>query len=1181
MPLERLRGLALTDEDGAVVGRASHTTTDMTLRESRYVHVVNNKSYLDYDTRSQRLGRRRKVPWRPGNASFFTGHATSTRVTLALTDDTTVRVTGKELARVLQHWQELGPQNRSIVLYSCDTGLPPQHGGLSVAQHVANRTGRLVHAPTTEVGTARDNAGRFQPILHKDADGNPGTWKVFTPEPAGTTLDDLARAAGHHQGPGPADLRARTRTLQLVRTLRGTLGTQVENTPQYPALLHGLAAVDTLRWNGEAGRPATGYTDGRMTPDLLSRITRDLLGLPASMTPGPAHYTAILSTADSTRTTNPATPQPHLHITTPTLPNQTRPTPQPTTPTAPTHATEPTSTTSTGRTTTPPSRPTTQPQRKARPLPPAPTLTKKPPFTSTPATEPTGTTNTGRTTTPPSRPSGLKGGTQDATADRKTIGQLKPARHRPGLDVLDVLGNGDCFFTSVLAGTARQHPTSPLRHMTVDQLRAAAAHWYATSQIRADLDALGMNPLETLIQDLDTPTLQTILGDVELPPLSHGQRAQIENGLARQVKRDALAGRTTNHEAARARLTDFQHTDLLRTHLTFELSLGGPEAHQHWNRLLNTAYPRWAADTTAPTLHEITTATMGDLVRQAINDVRLWRTPFFDHAIPAVANYLNMNVVVAQNDPTRDVHLLPNAQHTLYVHYNGTDHYSATTLATPQKARPLPTTPTNTPPFTNNPTPQPTGKTNTTTVTETGAGTTTAPKRVYFADDPGAEHTNTASAEGGAGTATEPPSRPTTQPGRKVRPLPPNLATTSQAPVVSRKGVIGSATAQRNNTEGAKDRPATTSRWRLPHTISEGPSQYGSTAADQLSHKDPFPSLINSDAPTEPDQDNEVSATRTRTDHRTPLAPRPSDVLFSHEGGRGVDALFESDRPHQGETGDPRTRQTEPSPADLTIARLLVSGQGPDDALQRMRAARLPQRGFLDKEDQWFYRQLAQSRDIWQQVDEVRAAQLVMAERRSRPDHDRVAAWNRLRNTPALAGIYTTAWDNASKAMRFVGTVDKHLGTGMSLVSNVRLDVAGGGGGSLLAELTAGPGVVVGEVLAQAAGALPVADPRGRSLPATLVSKEFQKSGTGPLGTAAIHWRKEVRRRTVHTPSPDDANPRHGATLSSLYPLLTHGNVNAVRLALAEATQFEHDLELRRRFAAGRPATDAHFGALI
>ncbi|MFE6904715.1 lonely Cys domain-containing protein [Streptomyces sp. NPDC057717] len=253
----------------------------------------------------------------------------------------------------------------------------------------------------------------------------------------------------------------------------------------------------------------------------------------------------------------------------------------------------------------------------------------------------------------------------------------------------------------------------------------------------------------------------------------------------------------------------------------------------------------------------------------------------------------------------------------------------------------------------------------------------------------------------------------------------------------------------------------------------------------------------------------------------------------------------------------------------MTIAKLLVSGKAADAAL-------------LNEEDRRLYTELAALLGYgWQRVDKIRAAQLVMAERRSRrPDADRNSAWDRLRNTRALVGIYATAWDSVSKVILFLETVHKHPGTGMSLVSHVRLDSAVGRE-SLLTALTASPDVAVGEMLAQAAGTQRLTDPRKRSLPAALVSKKFQKSGTGPLGSTAIHWKEHIRRRTVYTPPPDDANPGQGTTLSSLYPLLTHGDVNAVRLALAEATQFEHDLELRRWFAAGRPATSSHFGALI
>ncbi|MFE6904821.1 hypothetical protein ACFVFJ_50375, partial [Streptomyces sp. NPDC057717] len=279
-------------------------------------------------------------------------------------------------------------------------------------------------------------------------------------------------------------------------------------------------------------------------------------------------------------------------------------------------------------------------------------------------------------------------------------------------------------------------------------------------------------------------------------------------------------------------------------------------------------------------------------------------------------------------------------------------------------------------------------------------------------------------------------------------------ATAPQAPAVSRKGITDSVTAQRN------DRPATTPHWHPPHTTSEGPSQDRNNAADQLSHKDPLPSLINSDTPTESDRYNEILAARTRTDRRTTTAPHPSDTPPNHKGGRSVEALLESDRPPREETRGPRTQQVVPSPVDKTIAKLLVSGQDPERALRRMRAAHLPQQQSLNNEDQRFYRYLVRLRDVWQRVDEIRAAQLVMAERRARmlSEHDRDAARDRLRNT----GV------NASMVSQFLETARRHLGAGMSLVSTVRLDAAGGGG-SLLSALTASPDVAVGEVLARAA----------------------------------------------------------------------------------------------------------------
>ncbi|MFH9478656.1 hypothetical protein ACH4L7_33190 [Streptomyces anulatus] len=207
-------------------------------------------------------------------ADYFVGHGTPRTVTLG-TDNAaypTIRVSGVQLGELLKSWAQEGDQDRPLVLFSCETGQQPMIAGLPVAQHVANRTGRPVYAPTTEAGTAKDRDGHVRAVLAEGPDG-PGRWRLFTPEPAGADLDGLARDAGLHAGPDPADAFARARTLQQIRTLRETLGPDAEQHSENRELLAALAYVDGLRWRdpGTAAR----YGDGRMTPDLLDRMVTD------------------------------------------------------------------------------------------------------------------------------------------------------------------------------------------------------------------------------------------------------------------------------------------------------------------------------------------------------------------------------------------------------------------------------------------------------------------------------------------------------------------------------------------------------------------------------------------------------------------------------------------------------------------------------------------------------------------------------------------------------------------------------------------------------------------------------------------------------------------------------------------------------------------------------------------
>ncbi|MEU2067231.1 hypothetical protein [Streptomyces anulatus] len=239
-------------------------------------------------------------------ADYFVGHGTPRTVTLG-TDNAaypTIKVSGVQLGELLKSWAQDGDQDRPLVLFSCETGQQPMIAGLPVAQHVANRTGRPVYAPTTEAGTAKDRDGHIRAVLGEGPDG-PGRWRLFTPEPTGADLDGLARDAGLHAGPDPADAFARARTLQQIRTLRETLGPDAEQQSGNRELLAALAYVDGLRWHdpGTAAR----YGDGRMTPDLLDRMVTDWhtatngTNVDPATGPTPEQYRAFLEAAAGLR----------------------------------------------------------------------------------------------------------------------------------------------------------------------------------------------------------------------------------------------------------------------------------------------------------------------------------------------------------------------------------------------------------------------------------------------------------------------------------------------------------------------------------------------------------------------------------------------------------------------------------------------------------------------------------------------------------------------------------------------------------------------------------------------------------------------------------------------------------------------------------------------------------------
>ncbi|MCD0484099.1 hypothetical protein LO771_17290 [Streptacidiphilus sp. ASG 303] len=225
------------------------------------------------------------------------------------------------------------------------------------------------------------------------------------------------------------------------------------------------------------------------------------------------------------------------------------------------------------------------------------------------------------------------------------------------------------------------------------------------------------------------------------------------------------------------------------------------------------------------------------------------------------------------------------------------------------------------------------------------------------------------------------------------------------------------------------------------------------------------------------------------------------------------------------------------------------------------------------------YEALSERSTAWERVGERSTAALVMTERRSQEfrSRDLLSAQDRLRGIRAdWVEKYPVAEDSSDLLER----VHQHLVEGLSVVSVVPSDA------SVLLTLIGDHQVPLVDALARAGGREPAwQDPKEASLPARLVSTEYQRTAAAPPGSMVIRWKAGVRERTGHRVDTADTQggdaPETHLSLSNLFPLLAHGDVDAVRLALAEATGFHHDTGLRGRLKALRPATEAHFGALI
>ncbi|MFF0023627.1 hypothetical protein ACFYQQ_24125 [Streptomyces sp. NPDC005496] len=645
VPLTQLRRLVPEASVKPQPGRAVQTLTiSQSAAEDGTAHEAGRRALLGQDTfrgvRTTSAGPSPSAPPEPPvrrtvftgppaplpgsgterGADYFAGHGTSRTVTLGTEDAArpTVKVSGVQLGEVLNSWAQDGDRDRPLVLFSCETGRQPEVAGLPVAQHVANRTGRQVYAPTTEVGTARDRDGNVRAVLSEGPDG-PGGWKLFTPEPAGADLDALARDAGLHAGPEPADAFALARTLQQIRTLRDALGTDAERRPENRELLAGLAYVDGLRWLSPD--TAARYGDGRMTQDLLRRMVVDRGRVTGGTTgdtttePSVEQYTEFLrAAAGLRRTAGPDTtldallppPPPALPPDTLVLPEDVR-----------------------GLTYAPSAQITWSLSSAPLPL-----------SELGLSAEDTAELARRRPDLAPasSRAESLA---EDMTLLSKAAPPTADTVHADGLAFrrLETPGGGNCLFRSLLDSARGQDVPPAWAARNVAGLRGLLRDRITGSELGDTVSQAIPDPVFAVVDDLRMRALGGVRDEAERNRLTeHWNR----------IAHDVVTGADTDE----------------------------------WQRILaESDYPQLAA--VAPTPAAARRLGARGLVAAAAELPVLWSSPFADLLPEALAHALDLDLRLVQPDPRSPGNTFVNTLYpgggtgTLHLSYNGTDHYDA------------------------------------------------------------------------------------------------------------------------------------------------------------------------------------------------------------------------------------------------------------------------------------------------------------------------------------------------------------------------------------------------------------------------------------------------------------------------------------------------------------------------
>ncbi|MGQ4430757.1 WXG100-like domain-containing protein [Streptomyces sp. SAS_260] len=257
------------------------------------------------------------------------------------------------------------------------------------------------------------------------------------------------------------------------------------------------------------------------------------------------------------------------------------------------------------------------------------------------------------------------------------------------MTVQNVAPDGNCLFTAIIAGLGAQHPGHTVRGravdtMTVADLRNDTVDWYRTSA--AAHQHATRDPLETIVHDRypDLRSLRPLLALLGLRthlPLTPTQQARIQAQLTTEGLTDGTAPEAI---ARRRALTDQAHGNNVRQLVL--RTLHGPATSRSralWREIrshLPTVVPATPAQT----------VTMGErgLVDRAIRSPELWHTPFYDDVPQLLTQSLGIDLVVVQPDGHGGsvLHRLSEDANgpTVYVAYNGIDHYETLLPTAPQ-----------------------------------------------------------------------------------------------------------------------------------------------------------------------------------------------------------------------------------------------------------------------------------------------------------------------------------------------------------------------------------------------------------------------------------------------------------------------------------------------------------------